>query len=143
MDMQEKNVFPAEKIMGRPWKKAPTTVLRAVVVLVGAAVLAFMLWEPHLEGRNARATLFEIYFNDPFLAYAYLASTPFFTALYHAFKVLGYVGQDKAFSPAAVKGLRTIKFCALSLIGFVALGELFIVMGDSDDRAVGGRGVST
>src|SRR5262245_63463006 len=98
--------------------------LRAVLVLIGIGALALLLWEPHIEGRNAHATLFAIYFQDPFLAYAYLASIPFFMALYQAFKVLGYAGQNQVFSPVAVKALRTIKFCALALIGFVAGGEL-------------------
>lgn len=111
--------------------------LQAVVVLIGIGALALLLWEPHIEGRNAHATLFRIYFEDPFLAYAYFASTPFFVALYQTFKVLGYIGEDKAFSQAAVKALRTIKFCALALIGLVALGELFIMLGTSDDRAGG------
>jgi hypothetical protein len=115
----------------------PTIFLRAVLVLIGVVALALMLWEPHIEGRNAHATPFEIYFKDPFLAYAYLASTPFFVALYQAFRALGYVGQDKACSPATVKALRTIKFCALALICFVAAGELFIVLGNSDDHAGG------
>ena len=43
-------------------------------------------------------TLFQIYFNDPFLAYAYIASLPVFVALYQAFKVLGYAGQNEVFS---------------------------------------------
>ena len=111
--------------------------LKAVLVLVGIGALALMLWEPHIEGRNAHATLFEIYFNDPFLAYAYIASVPFFVALYQAFKVLGYAGQDKVLSPAAVRSLRTIKFCAMAIIGFVAVGEIFILLGESDDRAGG------
>jgi Protein of unknown function (DUF2975) len=115
----------------------PTIFLQAVIVLIGIGALALMLWEPHIEGRNAHATLFEIYFKDPFLAYAYLASIPFFMALYQAFKVLGYIGQNKAFSQATVKALRTIKFCALGIIGFVAIGELFILMSNSDDRAGG------
>src|SRR3712207_2949359 len=102
--------------------------LKAVLVLIGIGALALMLWEPHLEGRNANATLFQIYFNDPFLAYAYLASIPFFVALYQAFKVLGYAGQQRIFSQAAVRALRTIKHCAMSIIGFVALGELFIIL---------------
>ena len=123
--------------MKSPVKKGPTTFLQVVIVLVGIGALALMLWEPHIEGRNAHATLFEIYFKDPFLAYAYLVSTPFFVALYQAFKVLGYIGQDKAFSQATLKALRTIKFCALAIIGFVALGELFIMLGNSDDRAGG------
>lgn len=118
-------------------KKGPTIFLQIVIVLIAIGAVALMLWEPHIEGRNAHATLFEIYFKDPFLAYAYLASTSFFAALYQAFKVLGYIGQDKAFSQATVKALRTIKFCALAIIGFVALGELFIILSDSDDRAGG------
>jgi hypothetical protein len=115
----------------------PTIFLQAVIVLIGIGALALMLWEPHIEGRNVHATLFEIYFKDPFLAYAYLASMPFFVALYQAFKVLAYIRLNKAFSQATVKALRTIKFCALGIIGFVAVGELFIMLGNSDDRAGG------
>ena len=115
----------------------PTIFLQAVIVLIGIGALALMLWEPHIEGRNAHATLFEIYFKDPFLAYAYLSSIPFFVALYQAFKVLGYIGQNKAFSQATVKALRTIKFCALAIIGFVAVGVIFIMFGDREDRPAG------
>ncbi len=118
-------------------KRSSTIFLQIVIVLVGIGALALLLWEPHLEGRNAHATLFEIYFNDPFLAYAYIGSIAFFVALYQAFKVLGYIRQNKAFSQATVKALRTIKFCALAIVGFVAVGELFIMLGDSDDRAGG------
>lgn len=106
-------------------------------MLVGIGALAFMLWEPHIEGRNAHATLFEIYFKDPFLAYAYIASIPFFAALYKAFKVLGYAGQNNGSPQTAVKALRTIKYCAIAIIGFVAAGEIFIMLNDSDDRAGG------
>ncbi len=117
--------------------RSSTIFLQGVVVLLGLGALALMLWEPHIEGRNAHATLFQIYFNDPFLAYAYLASLPFFAALYQAFKLLGYVGQNTVFSPGAVKALRTIKYCALSLIGFVVVGEIFIMLDNSDDRSGG------
>ncbi len=115
----------------------PTIFLQAVIVLIGIGALALMLWEPHIEGRNAHATLLEIYFKDPFLAYAYLSSIPFFVALYQAIKVLGYIGENNAFSQSTLKAVRTIKFCALAIIGFVAVGELFIVSGNSDDRAGG------
>jgi len=108
-----------------------------VVVLIGIGALALLLWEPQIEGRNAHATLLQIYFNDPFLAYAYTASIAFFVALYQAFKVLGYARQDKVFSQASIKALRTIKFCATAIIAFVAGGEIFIMVGNSDDRAGG------
>jgi hypothetical protein len=114
-----------------------TAFLQAVVVLIGAGALAFMLWEPRVEGRNAHATLFEIYFKDPFLAYAYIASTPFFVALRQAFKVLGHVRRNEAFSRATVKALRTIKYCGIAIVGLVAVGVVFISLGDSDDRAGG------
>jgi hypothetical protein len=118
-------------------KRSPTIFLQIVIVLIGIGALAVMLWEPHVEGRNAHATLFEIYFKDPFLAYGYIASIPFFVALYQAFKILGYAGQNKIFSQPAVKALRTIKYCAIAIIGFVAIGEIFIMLSNSDDRPGG------
>ncbi len=118
-------------------KRSSTAFLQSVIVLIGIGALALMLWEPHLEGRNAHATVFEVYFKDPFLAYAYIASIPFFVSLYLAFKVLGYAGQNQVFSQAAVNALRTIKYCAIAMIGFVAVGEIFILMSDTDDRAGG------
>src|SRR5436190_6164924 len=109
-------------------ERSSTIFLQIVIVLIGIGTLALLLWEPHIEGRNVHATLFEIYFKDPFLAYAYVASIPFFVALYKAFKVLEYAGQNKVFSETAVKALRTIKYCAITIIGFVAVGEIFIML---------------
>jgi hypothetical protein len=106
-------------------------------VLVATGAVALLLWEPHIEGRNAHATLSAIYFKDPFLAYAYIASIPFFVGLYQGFKVLGRAGQNDEFSPSAVRSLRTIKYCAIAIVGFVAGGEVFIMLNDSDDRAGG------
>jgi Protein of unknown function (DUF2975) len=122
---------------GRLIERGSILFLKAVLVLVGIGALALMIWEPHIEGRNAHATLFEIYFKDPFLAYAYIASIPFFVAIHRALKLLDYVGQGTVFSPAAVTALRTIKHCAMAIVGFVALGEIFIMLADSDDRAGG------
>ena len=118
-------------------KRSSTIFLQAVIALIGIGALAFLLWEPHLEGRNAHATPFEVYFKDPFLAYAYLASVPFFVALYQAFKVLAYVRQDATFSQATVKAMRTIKYCAIAIIGFVAVSVIFMPFADPDDRPPG------
>ena len=120
-------------------KRSSTIFLQVVIVLIGIVAIALLLWEPHLEGRNKDATLFEIYFKDPFLALVYAGSIPFFIALYQAFKVLGYAGRNQVFSPAAVKALRTIKFCALAIIGFVVVEEIVIMLmnnGDSDNPGV-------
>ncbi len=120
-------------------KRTSTVFLQVIVVLIGIGVLALMLWEPHLEGRNVHATLFEIYFKDPFLAYAYLSSILFFAALYQAFRLLGYIGQNKVFSQPAVQSLRTIKYCAIGLIASIVGAEayFFIVQRGKDDIAGG------
>ena len=117
-------------------KRGSTIFLRIVIVLIGVGALAFMIWEPHVEGANAHATVFQMYFNT-FVAYAFIASIPFFVALYQAFRLLGYVGQNKVFSPEAVRALRTMKYCALTIIGFVAISVIFMIHGDRDDRPAG------
>jgi hypothetical protein len=120
-------------------KRSATIFLQVVIVLIGLGVLALMLWEPHIEGRNAHATLFEIYFKDPFLAYAYTASIAFFVALFQAFTLLGYVRHNAVFSLKSVRALRTIKYCAIVLIAMIGGAEayLFIFVRDKDDIAGG------
>lgn len=107
--------------------------------MVALGALALLLWEPHLEGRNDNATTFQIYFNDPFLAYVYTASIAFFVMLYQAFKLLGYIGRNEVFSKAALKALKTIKYCAIIVIGFVFGAEayLFFFQRGKDDIAGG------
>ncbi len=119
-------------------KRSSTFFLQTVIVLIGIGALALLLWEPQIEGVNANATNVEIYFKDPFLALVYAGSVPFFIALYQACKVLGYAGRDTVFSEAAVKALRTIKYCAIAIIGFVAAEELFIVLHHGSDDIAGG-----
>src|SRR6476620_1144235 len=118
-------------------KRSSTIFLQIVIVLIGVGALALLLWEPQIEGVNAHATNFEIYFKEPFLALVYAGSIAFFAALYQAFKVLGYVRQNKVFSPEAVRALRTIKLCARAIIGFVVGAEICIRLQPSDDRAGG------
>jgi hypothetical protein len=119
-------------------KSSSALFLQGVIVLIGIGILGWMLWEPHLEGRNAHATIFEIYFKDPFLAYVYAGSIPFFLALHRAFGLFGNVRRKGAFSQATLNALRAIKYCAIAIIGFVTGGVIFILMfGDRDDRPAG------
>jgi hypothetical protein len=119
-----------------PMTRGSAAFLQTLIVLIGIAALTFLLWEPHVEGVNAHATFFEVYF-DLFVAYAYIASIPFFVGLYQAFKVLGYAGQNKVFTQEAVNALRIIKFCAMAIIGFVAVSVIFMIGGDREDRPAG------
>src|SRR3989344_3249765 len=119
-------------------KRSSTIILQLVVVLIGIGALAFMLWEPTIEGRNARATLFQVYFNDPFLVWAYTASIAFFIGLYQAFTLLGYIRQNKVFSQPAVKTLRTIRYCGSVLVGLIVAAEAYLFIARPGDDIAGG-----
>ena len=99
--------------------------LQAVLVLIGMVALAILVWFPLTEGRATNLDLFSIYF-DPFILYGYAASIAFFVALYKAFKLLGYIGQNKVFSLNSVKALKSIKYCAIVLSISIVLAGLYI-----------------
>ena len=109
-------------------KRGSTIFLQVVIVLLGVGMLAALLWEPQVEGRNVNATLFEIYFKDPFLAYIYLAFVPFFVGLYQAFKILGYARRNEIFSQRSVRALRIIKYCALTTAIFILGAEAYLLI---------------
>jgi len=115
-------------------ERRSTTFLQIITVSVGIGVLALLLWEPHIEGRNAHATLTQIYFHDPFLAYVYVGSIPFFVALYEAFRLLGWVGSPQgAFSDRAIRSVRVIRNCAKVTIGLILVGGVFLMV-TGDER---------
>lgn len=120
-------------------KRASAIPLQGITVIIGITLLVLMLWEPHLEGRNVNATPFEIYFKDPFLAYAYLGSIPFFVALYKAFTLFGNAGRNQFFTANSLQALRTIKYCMLGTAGLVVGGIAYIIIsnGGQDDVAGG------
>ena len=117
-------------------KRSSTVFLQLVIALVGAAALALLLRLPLTEGRAANLDLFHIYF-DPFILYGYLASILFFVALYQAFKLLGYIGQNKLFSQNSATALRTIKYCAITLSVLIVIAGLYIRIfhAEGDDPA--------
>ena len=119
-------------------KRSSTIFLQVVIVALGIGALALMLWKPTIEGRNAHATLFEIYFNDPFLAWAYTASIAFFVALYQGFMLLSYIGANEVFSGRSVKASRTIKYCAMTLVAFIVAAEAYLFIVRPGDDIAGG-----
>jgi hypothetical protein len=118
-------------------KRVPARLLQFAVLLAGIGAMAGLLVEPVFEGRNAHSTLLQVYFNDPFLAFAYFGSIPFFVAAHQAFKLLGFAARHGAFPPTLGASLRLIRACAFTIVGFVAIGEVFIMLHESDDRAGG------
>jgi len=106
-------------------KRSSTLFLKGVILLIAIGALAWLIWFPQTEGRAANLDLISIY-TDPLIIYGYIASIPFFVGLYQAFKLLNFIDANKAFSQGAVNTLKAMKFAALSLIGFIALGLFYI-----------------
>jgi len=116
-------------------KKGSTLFLKFVICLIAIGALLWLIWFPQLEGRAANLDLISIY-KDPLIIYTYIGSIPFFVALYQAFKLLGYVDNNKVFSQLAVKAVRNIKYCAIIISGFIVLGILYIrLFVNGDDPA--------
>src|SRR5690606_14559541 len=106
-------------------KRISIIFLQAVIVLIGIVALAILIRFPLTEGIAANLDLFSIYV-DPFILYGYAASIAFFVALYNAFKLLRYIGQNKVFSSNSVKTLKSIKYCAFILSILIVLAGLYI-----------------
>ena len=118
-------------------KKGSTTFLQVVIALIAIVALIVMIRFPLTEGRAVNLDLFSIY-SDPFILYGYLASIAFFVALYQAFKLLGYIGENKIFSLNSVKALRTIKYCAITLSISIVMAALYIrIFHAKDDDPAG------
>jgi hypothetical protein len=111
--------------------------LQAVIVLIGIVALVILIRLPLTEGRATNLDLLSIY-SDPFILYGYAASIAFFVALYKAFRLLGYIGQNKVFSPDAVGALRSIKYCAIVLSILIVTAGLYIrISHDKEDDPAG------
>lgn len=105
-------------------------------MLIGIVALGLLIWFPLTEGRATNLDLFSIY-SDKFILYGYAASIAFFVALYKAFRLLGYIGQNKVFSSSSVGTLKSIKYCAIVLSILIVMAGLYIRISHSkeDDPA--------
>lgn len=116
-------------------KRGSTLFLKSVIFIIAIGTLVGLLWFPQTEGRAADLDLISIY-TDPFIIYGYIASIPFFLALFQAIKLLNYVDKNKIFSRNAVNAIRNIKYCSLAVSGFT-IGAIFYIrlMTQGDDSA--------
>ena len=118
-------------------KKSSTRFLQIVIVILGIVALAIMIRFPLTEGRAVNLDLFSIY-SDPFIIYGYVVSIAFFVALWEAYKLLGYIRQNKVFSLSSVRALRTIKYCAIVLSISIVMAALYIrIFHATDDDPAG------
>lgn len=103
-----------------------------IIVLIAILILIFMVLFPLTEGRAKDLDFFSIY-SDPFLLYGYFSSIPLFIGLYKAFKLFGYLGQNKLYSISSLKALSAIKHCAIILTFLIVLGATYIRINHSKE----------
>lgn len=116
-------------------KPGSTTFLKAVILLFGLAALALCIFAVPEIAEFAGELYPELsYLQALVMIDLYGAALPFYIALYQAFKLLGYIDQNKAFSEASVQVLKNIKQCAVIISGMFVLGmPLFYLMAERDD----------
>lgn len=119
--------------------RGSTIFLRLVISLIAIAALAVCVVPlPRMIAQEAAKTpdtAWQIYL---FLAGAYLQAALFLFALYQAFKLLGYIDRDKAFSEPSVRALRRIKRSALTIGLLMVTGAVWVMVlsaGTGDDSA--------
>ena len=118
-------------------KRISTLFLQAVIVLIGIVAIAILIRVPLIEGRAENLDLLSIY-ADPFILYGYATSIAFFVALSKAFRLLGYIGQNKVFSSDSVKALKGIKYCAVIISILIVTAGLYIkLFHNKDDDPAG------
>ncbi len=118
-------------------RRSSVICFQVVIVLISITALSIMIRFPLNEGRARDLDLFSIY-SDPFILYGYASSISFFVALYKAFNLIQYIGQNQLFSLNSVRTLRSIKYCAIILSISIAMAGLYIaIFHNKEDDPVG------
>lgn len=106
-------------------KQCSTIFLKIAVILIGIPVLALCIfWLPSSAD----------YLHYPILIGVYATAIIFFSALYEALKLLGYIDKNKAFSELSVNALKRIKFSAITIcIIYAVLIPFVFPIADADD----------
>lgn len=118
--------------------RSTALIARTMIIILGAAVGSFLLYEPWMEGRNVGASVFRVYFQDPFLIYAYASSLPFFIGLRQLWKI-GAKRQTTHEHIECLAALQIIQRCAsaTAILAAGAIGYFVLMMSKSDDIAGG------
>ncbi|WP_053217245.1 DUF2975 domain-containing protein [Virgibacillus senegalensis] len=115
--------------------RGTTLFLRIAVILIGIPILALCIFVVPEIGNFAA----ELYPESAYLKYLvyidlYITAFPFYFALYQAFRLLNFIDRNKAFSELSVKALKKIKYCAITISAFYAIGmPLFYLIAEADD----------
>jgi len=113
-------------------KRGTTNFLRAVIFLIGAAVLTLCVFVLPLGIMTDQTGYYR-----PLLIGMYVPAIPFFFALHQSLKLLRYIDTNTAFSDLSVKALSNIKYCGLAISALYTVGMPYIVYAADKDDAPG------
>jgi hypothetical protein len=116
-------------------QRAPTFVLKAILVLIGLGVLALCMFAfptiwvgADIEWSQLMGLL------RLALVGIFASAIPFFIALSQAFKLLHLIDKNNAFSDEAVKALAVIKYCAIVFSAlYMTIMPLAVGVAELDD----------
>lgn len=116
-------------------KKGSTLFLKAVLVFMGLAVLAFCIFAVPTMGPGINAEFPAIMYPAYIVTILmYASAIPFFFALYSAFMLLIYIDKNKAFSELSTAALKNIKYSAIAMtIIYFGAMPLFFQIAEIDD----------
>lgn len=116
-------------------KRGSTLFLRIAVILIGIPVLALCIFVvPEIAAFIAELYPDHTYLRNLVFIDLYATAIPFYFALYQAYKLLGYIDKNKAFSELSVRVLKNIKNCATIISSLFVVGmPLFYLIAEKDD----------
>ncbi|MGD7045991.1 DUF2975 domain-containing protein [Jeotgalibacillus proteolyticus] len=118
------------------FKQGSTLFLKTAVILMGIPVLALSVaCMPWLVENPVNPDYSHILY--PIVIGLYLSVIPYFITLFQAFKLLGYIDKNQAFSLLSVKALKKIKYCALIISAVYAAILPFVFLVAQLDDAPG------
>lgn len=114
-------------------KQASTLFLRVAVFIIGTPVLALcILGLPWLANNPVNPDYAHILY--PIVIGMYVSAIPFYTALFNAFRLLGYIDKNIAFSELSVSALKNIKYCAITISAlYLVIMPFIYLVADKDD----------
>lgn len=114
-------------------ERIKTLFLKITVVVIGLIMLALCVFFLPMLAREG-AEYFPAESIYPLVIVMYIATIPFFVALYQSLKLLSYIDKNIAFSERSVKALKIIKYCACSIsLLFVIVLPFLYQMAEFDD----------
>lgn len=116
-------------------KRGSTLFLKASLIVLGLMVLGVcIIMFVGLAGEGIRNML---YFNrlvSPLVLIVWLTAIPFYIALSQAWKLLGCIDKNIAFSEFSREALKKIKYCAVTIgVLYTAALPQFFILAQADD----------